>query len=232
MHSEKQYIDLYRECREQICAHSAAPLNAVRDAAFEQFERQGFPSRKVERYKYTSVDELFAPDYGVNVNRLEIPVDPYKAFRCDVPNLSTSLYFIVNDQFRAALQPKENLPEGVVVDSLAAYAQANPQFVADHYAQLAHADEDGITALNTMLGGPLVSVASVWGVSPALLILPLVICASCCFLLPLDTVPLLTYSTGYYKMMDMPKVSAFIQVVILTCMAIWVPIALRLFGFM
>ena len=102
MHSEKQYIDLYRECREQICAHSAAPLNAVRDAAFEQFERQGFPSRKVERYKYTSVDELFAPDYGVNVNRLEIPVDPYKAFRCDVPNLSTSLYFIVNDQFRAA----------------------------------------------------------------------------------------------------------------------------------
>lgn len=151
MHSEKQYIDLYRECREQICAHSAAPLNAVRDAAFEQFERQGFPSRKVERYKYTSVDELFAPDYGVNVNRLEIPVDPYKAFRCDVPNLSTSLYFIVNDQFRAALQPKENLPEGVVVDSLAAYAQANPQFVADHYEQLAHADEDGITALNTML---------------------------------------------------------------------------------
>lgn len=151
MHSEKQYIDLYRECRERICAHSAAPLNAVRDAAFEQFERQGFPSRKVERYKYTSVDELFAPDYGVNVNRLEIPVDPYKAFRCDVPNLSTSLYFIVNDQFRAALQPKENLPEGVVVDSLAAYAQANPQFVADHYAQLANADEDGITALNTML---------------------------------------------------------------------------------
>lgn len=151
MHSEKQYIDLYRQCREQICAHSAAPLNAVRDAAFEQFERQGFPSRKVERYKYTSVDELFAPDYGVNVNRLEIPVDPYKAFRCDVPNLSTSLYFIVNDQFRTALQPKENLPEGVVVDSLAAYAQANPQFVAAHYAQLAHADEDGITALNTML---------------------------------------------------------------------------------
>ncbi len=151
MHSEKQYIDLYRECREQICAHSTAPLNDVRDVAFEQFERQGFPSRKVERYKYTSVDELFAPDYGVNVNRLEMPVDPYKAFRCDVPNLSTSLYFIVNDQFRAALQPKENLPEGVVVDSLAAYAQAHPQFVADHYAQLARTDEDGITALNTML---------------------------------------------------------------------------------
>ena len=105
MTSEQQYIDLYRECREQICAHSADVLNAVRDEAFNSFERLGFPSRKVERYKYTTIDKLFEPNYGLNINRLEVPVDPYKAFRCDVPNLSTSLYFIVNDQFRQSLQP-------------------------------------------------------------------------------------------------------------------------------
>lgn len=46
MTSEQQYIDLYRECREQICAHSADVLNAVRDEAFNSFERLGFPSRK------------------------------------------------------------------------------------------------------------------------------------------------------------------------------------------
>ena len=151
MNSEKQYIDLYRECRQQICDHSADALNAVRDAAFADFERMGFPSRKVERYKYTTIDSLFEPNYGLNINRIEVPVDPYKAFKCDVPNLSTSLYFIVNDQFRSALQPKENLPEGVVVTSLAEYAKENPEFVAKHYAQLAKTNEDAITALNTML---------------------------------------------------------------------------------
>ena len=113
MNSEQQYIDLYRDTREQICAHSADALNAVRDAAFADFERLGFPSRKVERYKYTTIDKLFEPNYGLNINRIEVQVDPYKAFRCDVPNLSTSLYFIVNDQFRQALQPKDNLPEGI-----------------------------------------------------------------------------------------------------------------------
>ncbi|MDY2626895.1 MAG: SLC13 family permease [Lachnospiraceae bacterium] len=87
-------------------------------------------------------------------------------------------------------------------------------------------------ALITMLGGPLISVAGLWEVSPALLIVPLVICASCCFLLPLDTVPLLTYSTGYYKMTDMPKVSAPVQAVILLCVTLWVPVALRLLGFL
>lgn len=127
MTSEQQYIDLYRECREQICAHSADVLNAVRDEAFNSFERLGFPSRKVERYKYTTIDKLFEPNYGLNINRLEVQVDPYKAFRCDVPNLSTSLYFIVNDQFRQSLQPKENLPEGIEVASLAEYAKAHPE---------------------------------------------------------------------------------------------------------
>ena len=104
-----------------------------------------------ERYKYTTIDKLFEPNYGLNINRLEVPVDPYKAFRCDVPNLSTSLYFIVNDQFRQSLQPKENLPEGIEVASLAEYAKAHPEFVAKHYARLAKSDEDAVTALNTML---------------------------------------------------------------------------------
>ena len=49
MASEKQYTDLYRECRNQIFAHSADVMNAVRDAAFADFERLGFPTRKVER---------------------------------------------------------------------------------------------------------------------------------------------------------------------------------------
>ena len=151
MASEKQYTDLYRECRNQIFAHSADVMNAVRDAAFADFERLGFPTRKVERYKYTSMDKLFEPDYGLNINRIQVPVDPYKAFRCDVPNMSTSLYFIVNDEFRAALQPKENLPEGITVTSLSEYAKKHPEFVAEHYAKLAKTDEDGIIALNTML---------------------------------------------------------------------------------
>ena len=85
MQSEKQYIDLYGQCREMLMAHSAAPMNAVRDAAFDDFRRIGFPTKKVERYKYTDIPALFEPDYGLNLNRLDIPVDPYEAFRCDVP---------------------------------------------------------------------------------------------------------------------------------------------------
>ena len=68
-------VDLYNACRGMISAHSAGVMNAVRDAAFADFCRLGFPSRSVERYKYTDIAALFAPDYGLNLNRLDIPVD-------------------------------------------------------------------------------------------------------------------------------------------------------------
>jgi len=147
MRSEQQYIELYTQARQMIFDHASEAMNAVRDEAFEAFKAQGFPSRKVERYKYTDMQQLFAPDYGVNLNRLEIPVDPYQAFRCDVPNLSTSLYFVVNDMFYHDEKPKGHLPEGVIVGSL----RDNPEFVAKYYAKLAKTSEDAITALNTML---------------------------------------------------------------------------------
>ena len=121
--SEQQYIELYEQARQVIFDHAPEAMNAVRDQAFADFRQLGFPSRKVERYKYTDMDQLFAPDYGVNLSRLEIPVDPYQAFRCDVPNLSTSLYFVINDAFYTKMQPKGHLPEGVIVGSVRAYPE-------------------------------------------------------------------------------------------------------------
>ena len=140
-----QYIELYEQCRQMICGHSSDVMNAVRDEAFERFKAGGFPTKKVERYKYTDIAKLFEPDYGLNLNRLQIPVDPYRTFSCDVPNLSTSLYFVVNDQFYAQALPSAHLPEGVVIGSLKDFA------TTVHYNRLAGKDGDAVTDLNTML---------------------------------------------------------------------------------
>ena len=144
MGSEQQYIELYEQARQMICEHSSDQMNAVRDEAFNHFKAQGFPSKKVERYKYTDIARLFEPNYGLNLNRLTIPVDPYKTFRCDVPNLSTSLYFVVNDSFYSQVLPSAHLPEGVVIGSLKEHA-------SELYNRLAAKDNDAISNLNTML---------------------------------------------------------------------------------
>ena len=55
MNVEQQYIDLFSQTEAMICKHSAEVLNAPRAAAFADFERLGFPTRKMEKYKYTAV---------------------------------------------------------------------------------------------------------------------------------------------------------------------------------
>ena len=96
----------------------------------------------------------------MNLNRLTIPVNPYDAFRCDVPNLSTLLYFVVNDAFFQNEKPEvtgerkpfvtQKLPEGVVIGSLKDNT-ARSSLAARFYHQLASKDEDAVTDLNTML---------------------------------------------------------------------------------
>ena len=151
MQSEKQYIDLYNETQGIIKQHSCNVLNKVRDKAFEDFKRQGFPTKKMERYKYTDISKLFAPDYGLNLQRLKMPINPYEEFKCDVPDLNTSLYFVVNDQFYTDQLPKPQLNDGIVVDSFLNALKTHSEIITKHYAKLADTAKDALTAFNTML---------------------------------------------------------------------------------
>ena len=151
MQSEKQYIDLYNETQGMIKQHSCDVLNKVRDKAFEDFKRQGFPTKKMERYKYTDISKLFAPDYGLNLQRLKMPINPYEEFKCDVPDLNTSLYFVVNDQFYTDQLPKPQLNDGIVVDSFLNALKTYSEIITKHYAKLADTAKDALTAFNTML---------------------------------------------------------------------------------
>ena len=151
MQSKEQYLNLYNECRDLIARHSSDVMNAQRDAAYAELQRMGLPTKKDEDYKYTDVEALFAPDYGLNLNRLDIPVNPYDAFKCDVPNLSTALYFIVNDRFYTQALPKVNLPEGVIIGSLRELSAQYPELIARYYGNLANVKDNAVAALNTML---------------------------------------------------------------------------------
>ncbi|MDR1161578.1 MAG: Fe-S cluster assembly protein SufD [Tannerellaceae bacterium] len=151
MRAEQQYIDLFTQYEDLICTHSSDVLNRYRAGAFADFERLGFPSLQHEDYKYTDVAQAFAPDYGINLNRIEVPVNPYDVFRCDVPHLNTALYFIVNDSFCEEVKPGVKLPEGVYVGGLKAFSKQHPAIAERYYAKAALSGKDGIIALNTML---------------------------------------------------------------------------------
>ena len=42
-------------------------MNNFRDEAFWVFSEKGFPTQKIERYKYTDVSQAFSPNYGISL---------------------------------------------------------------------------------------------------------------------------------------------------------------------
>lgn len=145
-----QYLDLYREQRDAINAHSPALFNDRRPDAFDRLLDARLPEKGDEKYPALSVNDMFAPDYGVNINRIEFPVDTASTFRCGVPNISTLMALVVNDSFRPTSGLLRNLPEGVVMMSLAKAAEEMPELVGKYLGTLVP-DDDAPAQLNTLL---------------------------------------------------------------------------------
>jgi sodium-dependent dicarboxylate transporter 2/3/5 len=85
-------------------------------------------------------------------------------------------------------------------------------------------------SLVTFMSLPFISLAIGMGASPVIVMLAFGLCVGNCYLLPLDTVPLLTYGTGYYSMTDMMKSTLPLQVCIIIIMSIWLPVIGRILG--
>jgi Fe-S cluster assembly protein SufD len=151
MNVEKQYVDLFTQYEDVVCRHAPDCMNALRTRAFADFERAGFPSLKHEDYRYTDVAQSFAPNYGLNINRLKAPVHPEEVFRCAVPDMRTHLFFVVNDSFYKEVLPDASLPDGVYAGGMKPFTERYPEVASRYYGKIAKTSTDAVTALNTLL---------------------------------------------------------------------------------
>lgn len=148
--SLKQYIELYRGNKALICANSARPLNDLREQACSVLEETMLPDEGKGNYQNVDLRAMLEPDYGINLARVPIEVNPAATFRCDVPMLSTSLFLLVNDAFARTASSDENLPEGVEIGSLRTLGLDYPKFISQYYGKAADM-RNPIVALDSLL---------------------------------------------------------------------------------
>ena len=151
MNVSKIYIDLFRENRQVIDSGISPILNGCRDAALEALQKYGLPTTKQEEYLHFNAEELFRTDWGLNLGRLNMPVDYAEAFRCNVPNLSTLLYYLAGDTLvQSESAARVQTAEGVLISSLNSLAKDYPELVGKYYAKIAKMERSGIAAINTL----------------------------------------------------------------------------------
>ena len=115
-------------------------LSALRRTGIERFQALGFPSQKVESWKYTSLRPLertvFHPatDYtaGVSLDTVPSLLQEQAGHRA----------VFVNGRFRADLSRLGRLPDGAEVLGLQQVLETDPDFVARHMGQIADGHQD------------------------------------------------------------------------------------------
>lgn len=150
MNALDQYLGLYRDYKTDIDAHAPELFNKRRAEAYESLQGAMLPEKGQESYEALSINDMFAPDYGVNINRVNFPLDTAATFHCGVPNISTLMGLVVNDSFRNTSTLLRNMPEGVTMMSLAAAAKEMPDFVDKYLGRLMPAG-NAAAALNALL---------------------------------------------------------------------------------
>lgn len=129
----------------------------ARERALASFERLGFPTTKLERWRYTSVTPISEKAFALASDG---------AVGADM-RLASSLSggaavaVCVNGRFAPALSMLDRLPKGVQVMSIEAALSSNPALIEPYLAGLASSDTQSFTALNTafLRDGVFISIA-------------------------------------------------------------------------
>ena len=144
MNAEQSYITLFETERALIDLKSAPTLNARRDAAAEALRRVGL-GKVAKDFTLTDPATMLADDYALNLARHEVPTTREDLFTCAIPDISTQVYYLVNEQYvrdsRGTVR-EDNLTGETpyYAGSLREFATAYPDVVERYYDRLASRD--------------------------------------------------------------------------------------------
>lgn len=132
----------------QLPADAPAFVRALRQRGVDRFAALGFPTTRVEDWKYTNVAPIARETFQLAAEALPAVA----AQLVGEARLEGAIELVfVNGRFAPSLATPAALPAGVVVDSLANACRAHAALIEPYLGSLAVIEDDGVAALNTAL---------------------------------------------------------------------------------
>ena len=141
----QNYIERYQAARPGLPGGSLPWLAQLRDAGIARFGALGFPSPKIESWKYTDLRPL---------ERLAAEAVPAASTEVALPApllAGGHRLVFVNGQYQAGLSAPGDLPAGLRLQSLRAVLEAEPDSLQGWLGGLGGSDDEAMTALNLAL---------------------------------------------------------------------------------
>jgi len=123
-------------------------LRRTRETALERFAHRGFPTVRDEEWKYTRVTPIAEHPFTPAAQAC-IGLDEDDIAGLLIAGAASHLLVFVNGHFTPSLSRPGRLPDGVILSSLAAAVEQQPERLEPHLGRLSDPDTSGFCALNT-----------------------------------------------------------------------------------
>ncbi len=148
-HPDARFLEAFATTEGLTLNGSNAHLHRLRREAIKHFERLGLPDVRSEAWKYTPITRYVNEDF-----RILPAASPSSLTRRDIqpfliPDLDACVAVIVNGQFDRELSSIDDLPDGLIVDSLSRASETNTDLFNRHFGQYADPSKEVFTALST-----------------------------------------------------------------------------------
>ncbi len=153
MTEKDRFLDAFERVSASRAGHEPGRLAEMRRDAIGRFGELGFPTTKLEEWRSTNIRPIVETDFAV----AEAAADPAKASSVSVPAIERFRYagtaelVFVNGRLDPELSRLEELPEGVLVSSLADAWREHPDLVEPYLGHYASFENHAFVALNSAL---------------------------------------------------------------------------------
>ena len=142
-------LALYNEEQDTIRGRATPLVNRIRQNALSRFRKTGFPTRKLENWRFTDLMPLLNTEFVFDFSNKSRSMDVEKIFTCDVYDLDTFSITLLNGWFVYKSAPLTKLNNGAIIGSLAKAMEVYPELVDQHFGRAAKIEEHELAALNT-----------------------------------------------------------------------------------
>jgi Fe-S cluster assembly protein SufD len=150
MDQREQYISNFAELEARVAKHRPPSLHRVCRAALDRFAQLGFPTTRLEDWRFTNVTPIAQTSFVPAPNGLSSASTPRESLGRDaLKEAERSRLVFVNGRYASALSEVSRLPDGLMIGSLATALEQTPALVEPHLARHARYDDNAFVALNT-----------------------------------------------------------------------------------
>ncbi len=136
------YLSRFAAARATLPGAGLPWLASLREEAIERFAEHGFPTRRVEEWKFTNLSKLTKSVFA-EARPAANGITQEALAPLGLEGAPTHLMVFVNGRFRGDLSDIGSLPDGVTITSLAQTLESDPDLIEKHLVGAARSFDAG-----------------------------------------------------------------------------------------